>query len=45
MVIETFARTPLRIKDKSLKFHFKANQDTIFNVKIFKSMSLLDHFL
>lgn len=40
MVIETFARTPLRIKDKSLKFHFKANQDTIF-----KSMSLLDHFL
>lgn len=45
MVIDTFTLTPLRINDKSLKFHYKANQDTIFNLNIFKSMSILDHFL
>lgn len=43
MVIDTFTLTPLRINDKSLKFHYKANQDTIFNLNIFKSMSILDH--
>lgn len=45
MVIDTFTLTPLRINDNSLKFHYKANQDTIFNLNIFKSMSILDHFL